>query len=116
MTELDELIGRRIAEARKAAGLTQEQLAGQIGIASENLSRAERGRTILRTRKLVAVVDALGVSLDDLVQGRELTPRQGTTVARLIKLIEGLDEETAQLVEKPLRAIIDGIVSARQSR
>ncbi len=109
MSELDELIGKRIAEARVAAGLTQAQLAEQVNIATENLSRAERGRTVLRTRKLVAMADALGVSLDDLARGREVIPRRGTAVARLVRLVEGLDEETAGHLERVVRAFLDAV-------
>lgn len=110
MAELDEIVGQRISGARRAAGLTQEELAAEVGIATENLSRAECGRTILRTRNLIAVADALDVSLDDLVKGREPEPRKRpTVVVRLVKRFEGLDDETAKQAAKVLTAFLDAV-------
>jgi len=113
MKELDGLIGQRIAEARLAAGLTQEQLAEMAGIAAENLSRAERGRTILRTRKLIAIADSLGVSLDDLARGREVTPREGVAVTRLVKRVAALDESTARAVGKVVSVFLEALRKER---
>lgn len=113
MAELDSLIGQRIAEARLEAGLTQEQLAEAAGIAPENLSRAERGRTILRTRKLIAIADTLGVSLDDLARGREVIPTKGAAVARLIKRVERFDESTARNASRVLNVFVEAVKKER---
>ena len=107
MAENEESIGRRIAELRKAADLTQEELAGRAGMAPENLSRAERGQTMPHLSKLIGIANALGVSLDDLAQGRGATLQQGAKVVRLIRRIEGLDEETAEQVAKVLNVLLD---------
>jgi transcriptional regulator with XRE-family HTH domain len=116
MSELDERIGQQITAARKAAGLTQEQLAEAAGIAAENLSRAERGKTVLRTRNLIAIAEVLGVSLDDLVRGKRVTPRRGTAVARLVRLVGGVDEGTARQVEKVVRAFLVAVEARRRVR
>lgn len=44
MYELDkEAIGRFVAQARKARGLTQRQLAGQLHVTDKAVSKWERG-------------------------------------------------------------------------
>lgn len=62
-------IGRRLAEARKAAGLSQEDLATKVGVRSGTISRYERGAFQPRTDKLEPIVDALGVSSDWIFRG-----------------------------------------------
>lgn len=85
-------------------------------MAVENLSRAATGRTVLRTRKMGAIADELGVSLDDLVRGRKVKPKRGTAVARLVRLIEKLDEDTAAHAEAVLRAFLEAVRTARGRR
>lgn len=120
MAELKVLIGQRIAEARQAANMTQEELAERAGLASENLSRAERGRSMLKTPKLIAVADALGVSLDDLARGREVKPvdveppSRTRDVARLVKRLDELDDETAQHAAKLLNVFLNALESKQQ--
>ncbi len=41
---LDNSLGNKIRQLRKSRGLTQEQLAEQIGIDNKHLSRIEKGR------------------------------------------------------------------------
>lgn len=58
-----ELAARHIAEARKAAGLTQKQLGEKLGLPQSQISRIERNpdRTTVRTMKKIA--KALGVDV-----------------------------------------------------
>ena len=62
-----QVAGRRIAEARKAKGLTQKQLGDKLGLPQSQISRIERNpdRTTVRTVKKIAT--ALGVSVRALV-------------------------------------------------
>ena len=53
-------LGEKIRQIRKSKGLTQEQLAEQIGIDNKHLSRIEKGRhmpTYNIIKKLAAVLD-----------------------------------------------------------
>lgn len=60
--------GDEIAAARKAAGLTQTQLAKKLGVPQSQISRIERNpdRTTVRTLKKIA--KALGVDVSALVR------------------------------------------------
>ena len=113
MVEHDESIGRRISELRKAAKMTQEELASRAGMAPENLSRAERGQTLPHLSKLVGLANALGVSLDDIAQGRAASLQRGAEVIRLLRRIEELDKETAGDVAKVLNVLLDVIEDRR---
>lgn len=59
-------MGEKLKAARKAAGLTQVQLAEKAGCKQKDISRWEAGRpmTAATVKKLA---QALGCSMDDLV-------------------------------------------------
>lgn len=58
-------IGTAVAVHRRSLGLRQGDVAAKAGIASQTLSRFERGHVEeFGTRKLLAVLAALGMELD----------------------------------------------------
>lgn len=40
-------IGKRIAESRRSAGFTQEELANRLGVTPQALSKWEKGQVVL---------------------------------------------------------------------
>lgn len=56
-----------IRKARTNAGLTQEQLARQIGVASMTVSRWERGKHEPLAHQWRAIAQATGTQLDELL-------------------------------------------------
>ncbi len=62
-----ELAGKRIAEARKAAGLTQKQLADKLDLPQSQISRIERHPDHTTVRTLKRLAHALGVDVSALV-------------------------------------------------
>ena len=59
--------GRRIAEARRAAGLTQPDLAEKMGISFQAVSNWERGESMPDIAKLPELAAILGMSIDALL-------------------------------------------------
>jgi transcriptional regulator with XRE-family HTH domain len=66
-------LGRRIAEQRKARGITQAQLAEQLGIAQQTMAHYEGGVSRIAVETLTQAAAALGVSVEELI---------GTSTAR----------------------------------
>ena len=62
--------GRVIAAARMLAGLDQEQLATEAGLAPSTVSKIEKGRRDVRAATLRAVQDALERLGVDLTQNQ----------------------------------------------
>jgi len=57
-------IGSRVREARKGLGLTQADLAGELGISRTTLSLLESGMIQeLGIRKVIRILDRLGLEL-----------------------------------------------------
>jgi len=67
-------IGARIAEARKAQGLTQTQLAEHLGLAQQTYAHYENGRLRFPASILPTLIQVLGVASDELL-GLDETPR-----------------------------------------
>lgn len=59
-------LGTRIAERRKTLGLTQQQLADEIGIAQQTLAHYEVGRLRVAAALLPAFAKALNLSFEEL--------------------------------------------------
>ena len=64
-----ESLGMRIRRARKAAGMTQADLAEKLGISTSFLGHIERGTRKASLDTLVKMANELGVSLDSLAVG-----------------------------------------------
>ena len=61
----------RIAQARRAAGLSQEQLGEQLGVSRQAVSKWESGAANPDVAYLAAMCRELGVSSDWLLLGEE---------------------------------------------
>ena len=66
-------IGQRVAELRRAQGMTQETFAARMGCSVKYLQRVEAGRQNLSVKSLVKWSNALDVTMVDLFAG--LTPQ-----------------------------------------
>ena len=69
--------GERIAKARKAKGLSQEELGARLDVTAQAVSSWERDEYLPETKNLTALADALDVTMDSLLRetyGWELKP------------------------------------------
>lgn len=63
-------LGQRIAQYRKALGLSQETLADQVGVSRQAVSKWELDEAQPDAAKIVLLAQALGVSTDQLLLGK----------------------------------------------
>lgn len=61
---IDKRVGKRIKQRREELGLTQEQFAEKIGVATNYISTIERGASFPRYEKLVMILNTLQTSAD----------------------------------------------------
>ena len=57
----------KILQFRKALGLSQEQLAEQVGVSRQSISKWETGQSVPDLDKLVALSRVFGISTDELL-------------------------------------------------
>lgn len=60
-------IGRRIAEIRKIKGISQSDLAAQVGITQEHVSRIENGKYSPRLDIIAKIAEVLACKVDDFL-------------------------------------------------
>jgi transcriptional regulator with XRE-family HTH domain len=74
MTDLEALyreVGRRLRQARETQGLSQEKLAGQLGLSRASIVNIEAGRQRAPLHLLWQISEALGTDLSLLIPRRE---------------------------------------------
>src|ERR1700689_1531060 len=76
-------VGRRVRAARRTAGLTQDELAGHLGLGRSSVSNMEAGRQVITAVHLTVLAEVLGVPASDLLgvpgaDGTDLKPHKVT--------------------------------------
>lgn len=69
---MDTSIANRLAARRRAAGYSQEALAGKLGVSRQAVSKWERGEASPDTDNLIALAALYGVTLDELLYAEPL--------------------------------------------
>lgn len=101
-------IGTRIRAARIDRGLTQDELAGQVGVSRSAVAQWETGRTGQVTGNLSRIAGVLEVNVEYLMYGddkravREI--RQGDELA-LLRLYRECDPEDRQMLLRTARRL-----------
>ena len=78
---MDLAMAQRLVDRRKAAGLSQEALAAQLGVSRQAVSKWERSESSPDTDNLIALAALYGVSLDELLYGEAVGDGNGNTEA-----------------------------------
>ena len=76
---MDLAMAQRLVDRRKAAGLSQEALAAQLGVSRQAVSKWERSESSPDTDNLIALAALYGVSLDELLYGEAVGDGNGNT-------------------------------------
>lgn len=98
MAQIQKRVGRRIAEQRKLAGLTQARLAERIGVEPETISRLETGASMPSLAKLAAAAATLEIDLKDLFRLRASDSLVDAAIDRLVWLVSRRTVEEIDLV------------------
>lgn len=65
MKNLPILLSYRLAQVRKAGGITQEQLAEKVGTKQPDIARFEKGnQTSVKLSTIIKIAEALGVKVE----------------------------------------------------
>lgn len=104
----NEALGIRIRAARKAQGLTQEELSVKLDRHSETISRIERGLMAPSLELAIQIAESLDASLDKLV-GRDSNTSnlRLSFLAEIDALLTQLDDKTLTIALQQIRALVD---------
>lgn len=67
-------LSQRIQRLRKARGLSQDELAGQVGVSRQAVSKWESGQSTPDLDKIILLSDFFGVTTDYLLKGVDAAP------------------------------------------
>ena len=100
--------GQAIQRIRKERGLTQEQLAEMTDVASNSISRIERGLLIPALPTLIDICNALGTSADSILAAY-ITSDTAIRWTPLAEKLGGLDLEKQHKIEAILDCLIETV-------
>ena len=84
MNTLAERLGHRIARQRRAAGLTQAELAEKVGVQPETISRLETGKRRVSLEMLALISESLSLELHELFRFPERDTPKEEAMGRLL--------------------------------
>lgn len=93
-------IGSKITELRKAGGMTQEELAGILGVSPQTISKWETSTTMPDIMLLPLIADTFEVTID------ELFGNTGETASCGISFADVPDTAHEKMIESMQRAFI----------
>ena len=109
-TDVLPLLGARISELRRAAGLSQARLAEAIGVDVQTIQRAERAKVSLALSRVEQIAEALDVPVHVLFRGKgepvpvaALTPEEWELLNEWRQVPEDLREMALRLVREVAR-------------
>lgn len=102
---VEKTIGKRIQTIRKAKGYTQQQFSEMVGLSTNYFSDIERGKSSPRMDKLVAIINALGCSADDIFVD-VIDTGYKVKASQLSDLVENLSPEERKRVFAVIEALL----------
>ena len=105
MPKVEVLIGKRIAEARRAHGWTQAELAGRVGTAWETISRLERGTSMPSLSRISQIAEVLGVSLSSLARDGAVRDKSAI-LGEIEDLLRPCDAATLRVARDVIAALV----------
>lgn len=108
-------IGKRIAAARRAAGLSQEGLAAQIGVSRQAVAKWEADASLPGADNLQELAKALNTSCDELLTGTPPAAGGGADLLPLLKSMQALmesQEAGRRAARRRTRWAVGGVLAA----
>lgn len=99
------LIGLRIKELRRSAGMSQEMLAEQMGISPKYLSSIERGKENPTLDTFIKLSNALNIDISELFNCSHEGKSAKSLREFITSIIKNSDEEKLRLTVKMIKAI-----------
>jgi transcriptional regulator with XRE-family HTH domain len=114
----EKTIGRRLRELRQRRGLTQAEVAEQVGIDQTLVSNYERGAARLHGALVAGFAKALKASADEILGLKDVTAKKPSNgrLLRRIQRIEELPATDQRSVLKFLGALLERHSHVKPSR
>src|SRR6266496_695100 len=87
------ILGRRIAEARKARGKTQEEVADFLGCSRPTYIAIEKGDRLAKSEEIIKLASFLGRKVNELVRPTEPVMHLQPHLRAAVEKMKGADQE-----------------------
>lgn len=96
-----EKIGRFISELRKEKGMTQANMAEQLGITDRAISKWETGKSMPDSSIMLELCDLLSINVNELLKGERISMEKRDTASEelLLELKKENEEKTKLLLK-----------------
>jgi transcriptional regulator with XRE-family HTH domain len=115
MSLVEKRLGQKVAESRQGAQLTQAQLAEKVGVATETISRLERGAAIPSLARLEDIASALALDLSELFTFRARGTRREKAVDGLLGALRHRSAEDVDMLADLARRIFERFHVAKRA-
>lgn len=105
--DIKRAVGKRIKAVRQRNGLTQDQLAEQVGLSSKYISGIERGVENPTMDILIRVAKVLGIEPYDLFLFGESEDSEKALRKGIKKMLREADREKLQLYFDVMRKVLE---------
>lgn len=105
-------IGQRIRRYRKACGLSQETLAGKVGISVTHMSHIETGNTKLSLPVLARIAEELSIGTDALLSDEPRLDKAALS-AEVQEILDSFEADELPVAIEVLRALRDSLAKHR---
>lgn len=105
--DIKRAVGKRIKIVRQRSGLTQDQLAEQVGLSPKYISGIERGVENPTMNILIRVAKMLGVEPYDLFLFGESEENEKALRKGIEKMVREADREELQLYFDVMRKVLE---------
>ncbi|KAB2922442.1 MAG: XRE family transcriptional regulator [Xanthomonadales bacterium] len=102
-------LGQRLAEQRKAQGITQVQMAERLGVAQQTMAHYEGGTVRIGVETLAHAAQVFGVAVEDLIgTGKRSAAKRGPQpkIAQQLQQIEALPKAKQRAISQVLDSVI----------
>lgn len=109
-TGTQETIGQRLARLRKERGITQVELAAELGVTQSHVSEWERGNLRLHGELIAAVAQLLDVTADELLglsPSDERAPAKNRRLLRRLREFDKLPKRDQEALLRTIDAFLD---------
>jgi transcriptional regulator with XRE-family HTH domain len=93
---IEERIGKAISAQRMARELSQAQLAEEMGVDKDTISRFERGAVLPPLARLIQLADIFEIPLEDLIRGA--SSNVADAAPDIARMLAKLDDDGRQFV------------------
>ena len=111
---IEERLGKAIAAQRTVRGLSQAQLAEEIGVDKDTVSRFERGAVLPPVGRLIQLADAFEMPLEDLIRGA--SSNVADTAPDIARMLAKLDDDGRRFVRHIVEELCERLAPERVRR